>query len=487
MSELDRLVNACLMPAFFGSAPPPWVIDALDADLAGVCLYGHNLTAPGGPQDVPERVREIGLALRAARPDVLVALDEEGGDVTRLEYLVGSGYPGNLALGSVDDTAQTAAVAAAIGRDLRAAGVNVNLAPSVDVNVDPRNPVIGVRSFGADPALVSRHGAAYVRGLQDAGVAATIKHFPGHGATTVDSHLGLPVIDADEATFRRVDLPPFQAGIDAGAALVMTSHVVFAALDAAPATLSRRLLVDLLRTEMGFDGVVITDALDMAGVRDRYGLAGAAVRSLAAGADLLLLGAEDGEPQLAQMHDAVAEHLRAGLLTEERLHEAAGRVAALRARVMAPAALPAAVGHDTIGLEAARRAVRARGVPTLTGPAVVVELRADANMAVGDARWGLADPLGERGLLARYVPVVEGGVTPEDVEVGESGVVIVVRDAYRSAWQRAWVRRALERWPGATLVAFGMPDDAYLTAGPVVLAHGAGRVNAVAVAEVLTP
>ncbi|WP_324275572.1 glycoside hydrolase family 3 protein [Blastococcus brunescens] len=204
-----------------------------------------------------------------------MALDEEGGDVTRLEYLTGSSYPGNLALGVVDDPAVTEAVAAAIGADLRRAGVTVDFAPSVDVNSDSRNPVIGVRSFGPDPDAVARHGVAYVRGLQSAGVAATAKHFPGHGATTVDSHLGLPTIDADAATFRRRELPPFAAAVRAGVDLVMTSHVVFSALDARPATLSRRLLVDLLRTELGFAGVVVTDALDMAGVRAAHGVAGA--------------------------------------------------------------------------------------------------------------------------------------------------------------------------------------------------------------------
>src|SRR4051794_5899811 len=231
MSELDLLVNSCLMPGFAGRSLPEWTARALGEGLAGVCLYGANLPRDGGASDA---VAAISRSVRALRPDGLVALDEEGGDVTRLDYRVGSRYAGNLALGVVDDVALTTAVATAIGADLRRAGVTVDFAPSVDVNSDPRNPVIGVRSFGADPDLVARHGTAFVRGLRAAGVAATAKHFPGHGATPVDSHLSLPVIDADEATFRRRDLPPFAAAVEAGVDLIMTSHVAFTALDAAP-------------------------------------------------------------------------------------------------------------------------------------------------------------------------------------------------------------------------------------------------------------
>jgi beta-N-acetylhexosaminidase len=484
MPELDDLVGACLVPGFAGDRVPGWVTAALDRGMAGVCVYGANLTA-GPARPAPERVRGISDAVHAAAPDALVTLDEEGGDVTRLEYLVGSGYPGNLALGVVDDTDLTRAVATAVGADLRAAGVDVDLAPSVDVNSDPRNPVIGVRSFGADPALVARHGAAFVAGLQAAGVAACAKHFPGHGATTVDSHLGLPTVDADPATVRARELPPFAAAVAAGADLVMTSHVVFPAVDGQPATLSRRWLVDVLRGELGFDGVVVTDALDMAGVRAAHGIPGAAVLSLAAGADLLLVGAEDGEEHCAAIRRAVTDAVRRGDLTEGRLHEAAGRVRALRQRQAARAAGPVPGGDP--GAVAARRALRLRGVSPLTGPAVVVELRGEANMAVGDARWGLAEPLAGLGLLAEAVSVRDGDPRPAAVAARAQGrpLVVVVRDAHRRPEQRGWVQALLVQRPDAVLVALGMPDDAGLTAGPAVVTHGAARVLAQAAAEAL--
>ena len=485
MSELDRLVDACLMPGFAGAELPRWVAAALDDGLAGVCLYGQNLPTDGS--SAPDRVRALSAAVRAVRPDALVAVDEEGGDVTRLEYGTGSSWPGNAALGVVDDEEVTAAVAASIGAQLRAAGVDVDLAPSVDVHSDPRNPVIGVRSFGADPAAVARHGAAFVRGLQSTGVAAAAKHFPGHGATAVDSHHGLPVIEADEATFRARELPPFAAAVAAGVELVMTAHVVFPALDDRPATLSSRLLTGLLREELGFDGVVVTDALDMAGVRAAHGIAGAAVLALAAGADLLLLGAEDGEQHCADVRAAVRDAVRDGTLTEHRLAEAAGRVAALRGRLAAASGTHAGTPDTAGGRRAARAALTVRDVVPLAGPALVVELRGGTNLAVGDAKWSLAEPLADRGLLAGLCTVREDGPAADEVLAGAEGLplLVAVRDAGRSPWQRDRLRALTDRRPDAVVVALGAPEDVDLVPGPAVVTRGAARVLTEAVADLL--
>lgn len=489
MNELDRLVNACLLPGFTGRAPTRWVEQALADGLAGVTLYGHNVTDA-------EAIHRIATSIRGLRADALIALDEEGGDVTRLDYLTGSRYPGNLALGTVDDVELTGEVARAIAADLARASVNLNLAPSVDVNSDPRNPIIGVRSFGSDPHRVAAHSAAFVTGLQDGGIAASAKHFPGHGATTVDSHLALPVIDCDVDTFRRRELPPFVAAIEAGVRTIMTAHVVFPALDDRPATLSRRLLTGLLREELGFDGVIVTDALDMAGVRVEHGIDGAAVKALAAGADLLLLGAEDGERHCAEIRRAVRIAVDAGELSFARVEEAAARVHALQQWVVEAhrrqlsASGPAAdqrerAGGGELGLDAARRAVRSGGTLPLTRPPYVVELRAEANLAVGDARWGLADALADLGAVAGSVAVEEAGPFLDDVlaKAGEAPLVLAVRDAYRQPWQREWLAAALAARPDAVLVALGMPDDRELSGGTWVLAHGAARVNALAAGE----
>ena len=230
---------------------------AADAGLGGVCLYGSNRDAD---------VAAVAAGLHAVRADVVVALDEEGGDVTRLEATTGSSVPGNAALGAIDDEDLTRGVGRALGTVLLASGIDLDLAPCADVNSDPDNPVIGVRSFGADPALVARHVAAFTSGLQEAGVAACAKHFPGHGATAVDSHLALPTVAAPADVLRDRELVPFRAAIAAGVRAVMPGHLLVPALDAEhPATVSRRIVTDLLRGELGFTGLVVTDALDMGG------------------------------------------------------------------------------------------------------------------------------------------------------------------------------------------------------------------------------
>ncbi|MBB0232980.1 glycoside hydrolase family 3 protein, partial [Streptomyces calidiresistens] len=189
--------------------------------------------------------------------------------VTRLEVRTGSSVPGSLALGAVDDPDLTRAVAADIGRRLVARGVTLNWAPSADVNSNPDNPVIGSRSFGADPELVARHTVAYVEGLQSAGVAACVKHFPGHGDTDVDSHLAMPRIGVDRDTLTARELLPFRAAIAAGTRSVMSAHILVPALDPElPGTLSPAVLTDLLRAPvaeggLGFDGVVVTDGMEM--------------------------------------------------------------------------------------------------------------------------------------------------------------------------------------------------------------------------------
>ena len=487
VDEVDGWVLGTLLPGFAGTELPDWVRAALDAGLPGVALYGHNIADDAS---LPRLAQQV----RAGWPDALVAVDEEGGDVTRLEYRRGSSYPGNLALGTVDDETATYAVGRAMAADLRSAGVTVDLAPSVDVNSAPDNPVIGVRSFGARAELVGRHGAAMVRGLQDGGVASVAKHFPGHGATTTDSHLTAPVVDADLEVLRARELPPFEAVVRAGVLGIMTGHVVLPAVDRRPATLSRRLL-DLLREELGFAGAIVTDALDMAAVRDRYGIPGAAGRALAAGADLLLLGARDQEQSFVDTRRSLREAVLDGRVDPQRAADAAARTRRLR---QATAALVAADPvRDRAGWHAARAAVSTGGRPLdadeLRAGLVVVELRGTTNEAVGDAGWSLAGPVAALGVEVEQVTVHDGRPSPVEVLAGAAGrqVVVAVRDACRSPWQRAWTTGLLQASRDAVLVGLGMPDDAALArsaAGPEArwaMGLSASRVSAEAVADAL--
>ncbi|MEV4622071.1 glycoside hydrolase family 3 protein [Asanoa sp. NPDC049573] len=376
--ELLRLAATVLQPGFVGTVPPDWVRRWLGEGLGGVALFARNVRDP-------EQVAALTAALRAERADVLVAIDEEAGDVTRIESRAGSSRPGNLALGAVDDIALTEEVARDLGRELAAAGVNLDYAPDADVNNNPDNPVIGVRSFGADPALVARHTGAWVTGLQAAGVAACAKHFPGHGDTAVDSHHDLPHIPRDRAGLDAVELLPFRAAIEAGVQAVMTGHLLVPAVDPdLPATLSRSVLTGLLRDELGFQGAVITDAMEMRAVVNRFGFEGAVVSALAAGADAICIGGEHADEATAErLRTAIARAVLSGELAEERLTEAAKRVQHLAAwAAMARAASTPALSHGGPG--------RSHGA----GGAGLAHGAGGAGLALGAGGAGLAHGAG---------------------------------------------------------------------------------------------
>ena len=343
---LEPAATACLFPGFDGLTAPDWV---RRGGFGGVVLFARNIRDP-------EQLAELTSSL----PGLLVAVDEEGGDVTRLEAATGSSFPGNLALGAVDDVALTRRVAAAIGGELAAVGVNFDLAPVADVIVDPASPIVGVRSFGSDPDLVSRHVAAFVEGLQSVGVAACAKHFPGHGESLADSHLELPSVETDRETLFTRALPPFAAAIVSGVRAVMTAHIRFAALDDEPATLSAK-VIGLLRSELGFGGLVMTDALEMRAISATAGLEQGAVRALAAGADALCLGADLAPEQVVAVQAAIVAAVREGRLPEERCwrrqharrgDERVGRVAESRTMTARPAPRPR-------GVRCASKAIRA--------------------------------------------------------------------------------------------------------------------------------
>ncbi|MEV6180664.1 glycoside hydrolase family 3 protein [Streptomyces sp. NPDC052016] len=483
---LTRDALTVLQPGFPGTTAPDWLLRRLGEGLASVGLFGRNIASP-------EQLAALTAQLRAERDDVLVAIDEEGGDVTRLEVRTGSSFPGNHALGAVDDVELTREVARELGRRLAACGVNFNWAPSADVNSNPDNPVIGVRSFGADPALVARHTAAYVTGLQSAGVAACTKHFPGHGDTAVDSHLALPRIDADPAVLTERELAPFRTAIAAGTRAVMSAHILVPALDPGrPATLSHRILTDLLRGDLGYDGLIVTDGMEMQAVAGTYGIERGSVLAIAAGADAICVGGGLADDEtVRRLRDALVTAVRTGELPEERLADAAERVRAL-ARWTASAA-PSTGGdapRTDVGLLAARRALRLTGADRftpLTEAPYVAALTPVANIAVGDETpWGVAAE------LARLLPGTEtGSFAGEDAgravlsAAGDRRIVAVVRDEHRHPWMTTALDTLLAARPDTIVVEMGVPQAP--PRGALHLAtHGAARVCGRAAAEALT-
>jgi beta-N-acetylhexosaminidase len=492
-TPLRRLALSVLQPGFVGTEAPDWVLRAIDEGLASVVLFARNIASP-------EQVARLTARLRAANPDLVIAIDEEAGDVTRIESATGSTRPGNFALGAVGDPGLTESVARDLGRQLHAAGVTLNYAPSVDVNSNPDNPIIGVRSFGVRPDLVAEHAAAWIRGLQSAGVAACAKHFPGHGDVDVDSHHGLPVYGADAETIAVQALPPFKAAIEAGVRAVMSAHLVVPALDPrVPATLSSRVLGGLLRDELGFDGLIVTDAIEMGAVTGLHGIDGATVRAVAAGADAVCVGGENaGEDTVELLAAALAGAVRGGGLSESRLADASRRVAEF-ARWSAGRAreIPVdPIGRD-IGYVAARRAVRVSGpaheVLPLSSPPHVVELVPSTNLAIGkETPWGVAGPLRERLPGTTFVRVPHDQLAERPAVLEEYALrpaagrpmVVVVRDASRNTWMGRALAELLRARPDAIVVEMGLPGDS--AEGSVrIFTHGATAASGVAAAEIL--
>ena len=473
---LRRLALHTMVAAFAGKSMPEWAGALLTDGLAGYTVFGTNV-ADG------DQLAALTAQLRAVRPDALIAIDEEGGDVTRLAHRTGSPYPGNAALGAIDDPDLTREVYAAIGSDLARAGITLDLAPAVDVNTVDDNTVIGTRSFGADPRQVALHAAAAVTGLQSTGVAACAKHFPGHGATTTDSHLALPTVDVPEQVLRERDLPPFAAAIAAGARAVMTAHIRVPQLTGtAPATFSRAALQGLLRNEYGFRGVIATDALEMTGaVAAAGGMGAAAVLALDAGADLLCLGARIDHSLVEHVAAEIVTAVREERLTTARLEEAAARTAELAAWTRRPHTLPPS--DPTLGYAAARSALRMEGSTTgFTNP-LVVQLEYGHTIAEGRVPWGLGPHLhGQEQVIA-----VPADASAEELiaRAGARPIVVVGRRIYRLEATRVLIER-LAAGHTVAVVEMGWPST-WRPAGvrAFLTTYGAAHASGRAVAEAL--
>jgi beta-N-acetylhexosaminidase len=461
-------VLTTLLPGFAGTALPMWLRDRLRAGLGGVCLYARNISSPG-------QVRDLTDAIMAENPHAIIAVDEEGGDVTRLFAATGAPFPGNAVLGRLDDLDTTRDTAAALGWSLRGAGCTVDFAPCVDVNSRFDNPVIGVRSFSSNAERVASHGRAWVAGLQSTGVAASAKHFPGHGDTSQDSHVSLPVVNRSLDELRQRELLPFVAAIEAGCRVIMTSHIMLPQLDSEyPATMSRVVLNDLLRGELGFSGVVVSDALDMAGASGSLGMAGAAVAALRAGCDLLCLGTENTDSQLADIERAVSSAVADGTLAPNRVREATGRVRGLAAELQAARQAagqpprPAPVWPKgevelvhAFDVRPGASEWRARA----SGRYTVVRLEPVPNIAVGSTPWGpfaavAADPAAPAAatFAAQSAWLVSGEQSALPSFQAKQPVLVVGRDIHQHLFAREVVDRLHSEHADVLVVDMGWPS-----------------------------
>ena len=467
------LARGVIAVGFTGTTTGAAPLDALRAfGPGGVILFARNAGTTG-------ELRALVAALRAiASPPPLITIDQEGGRVERLQHGVAA-LPSAMAVGATGDVALAEALGTLLGRDLARLGISVDLAPVADLALHPRSVVIATRAYGDDPEHVGAFAGAFAHGLERAGVAATLKHFPGHGSTADDSHAVLPRVRADAATLRARDLVPFARAIaGGGASIVITAHVVVDAFDPErPATLSRAVLTGLLRDELGYAGVIATDCLEMDAIAGGVGTVRGAVEALAAGADLLLIS---HTLELAeQAADAIVAAVRDGEIPRARLEDAYRRVHALRERL---AALPPFNEplDEGLPLQAAQRAVtvlRGDAVLRRGKPVTVLSfegLAADAVAASGgtapaDAQPSLSAALRRRGWKseAMRVPLEPDA---DDVTLllelipplGDREFVVVTRDAHLHAGQAAAVARILALAPDALVVSARAPYDTLL-------------------------
>ncbi len=346
---LDQRIGQLVMAGFHGVEPSDDIIRLIEREqVGGVILFSRNLRDARQTRALTARLQQIARAAGHPYP-LLIATDQENGLVRRLGADA-TVFPGNMALGAVGDEEMTFAVAQATARELRALGINMNFAPVVDVNNNPANPVIGVRSFGEDPAAVAAHAAAAVRGYLAGGVIPTLKHFPGHGDTAADSHLGLPVVPFDLERLERVELAPFRAGLAAGAECVMTAHVALPRLtggEPIPAILAPAVVRGLLRERLGFAGVAITDSLEMRAIADTTGIGPGAALAIQAGNDLVLISHVFDEQMEAIT--AIRRAAADGTLAPDTIGEAAARVLDLKRRRLAWDTLPDEAAPAMVG------------------------------------------------------------------------------------------------------------------------------------------
>jgi beta-N-acetylhexosaminidase len=347
MTALARLAGQLISVGFEGTAADGELRARIAAsEVGGVMIFRPNIASPG---QLAALVGDIRGAAPSDLP-LLVSIDQEGGLVQRLRAPA-TEWPPMLSVGSTGDAARTAAVGRALGEELAAVGVGWNFAPVLDVHTNPDNPVIGNRAFGVSPEAVARQALAFWRGLRAAGVVGCGKHYPGHGDTHTDSHHELPVVSHDVDRLRAVELAPFAAAAREGVEAFMTAHVLYPALDPdRPATLSRRIATDVLRGELGFRGVLVSDDMGMKAVADRYSIEELAVQAIDAGCDHLLVRQPAARQRAA--FEAIVRAAEARSDLRARVEQSAARVAALKAACTVPLPAPAAMLPSLLGTPA---------------------------------------------------------------------------------------------------------------------------------------
>ncbi|NMB02841.1 MAG: beta-N-acetylhexosaminidase [Firmicutes bacterium] len=505
---LEAKIGQLLMFGFSDTKVTPFIKRFItEHNLGGVIHFARNVS---NVQQLAELNREL-QELTKDSPSgagLFIATDQEGGTVARLTNGVAVA-PSAMALGACGSEEYTEKVCQVSGQELRATGVNMNLAPVVDVNSNPENPVIGVRSFGEDPHTVAALGAAAIRGYQK-NVAAVAKHFPGHGDTNLDSHHDLPVIAHDRGRLERVELLPFRAAIEEGVAAIMTAHVVFPAIEPVeglPATLSYQVLTKLLREELGFDGLIMTDCMEMMAIKGTFGTVEAAVMTIEAGADLVLISHTEELQQ--QAFDALVAAVKSGRISEQRIDESVERVMKAKERFRLLDSSPEEVDLGVVGssehMQVMRDAIRNSitlvkdvpfSLPLGNERVLVVEFNASAATLAEDVlvdMGNLAKALTNNGLPQMENIVVNLTVSPQEEEAvlaraqACNKVVVATGDAHLNPSQLKLVQSLISQHDRVIAVGTRTPYElqAFPNIPTYVAAYGSRPLVWEEVAQIL--
>ena len=464
-TALDRTILSAFSPGFGGAIVPEWIKPWLENGLGSVTLFASNTPNFEAAANLIED-------LRSYNPDVLITIDEEGGDVTRLFVREGSRYPTPALLGQCDDEDLTYRSYNSMGTILCKIGIDITYAPVADVVAFENNPIVGVRSFGMSPDVVTRHVAAAVKGLQSAGVGACVKHFPGHGAVLEDSHHDLPHIKMALADYESQHVIPFKHAIESGVAAVMIGHLVAEALDAKfPASLSSKVIRDYLRGELNFNGLVVTDALDMGAIGGPTKIHESALKALGAGADLLCFsGVGDQSQFVSSSFDWIKSAVDSGTLPTESLEESEQRIISWRSTNKTNGVATSAVDFKELihGFEVSG------SVELEPGAVNLVEIGTKPTIAAGDVSWGMHRELRAVGTAC--------DIHASDAEtLANKKLVVAFRDAYRDAPLLATLKRLNERYPEAIFIDMGWPTREFVPKN-LIRAFGSSAVIAQAVA-----
>src|SRR5688572_10088989 len=494
----DQKVGQLMMIGFDGTTCDAELRHMVtDYHIGGVILFARNVESPEQVARLTNELQKI--ALESGHHGLFIAIDQEGGRVARLTEATGfTEFPSAMALTATGDPKNARHMAAAMATEMRAVGINVDFAPDLDVNNNPSNPVIGIRSFSSDPAKVAEYGIAFARGLQENGVLAFGKHFPGHGDTGIDSHMDLPLIPHDRARLEEVELIPFRAAIQADFAGIMSAHVTFPAIDNTPglaATLSRPVLTGLLRDELGYNGLIVTDSLEMGALAaSGYPPQLGAPLALAAGADLLLFNRDHTMHKLAFVN--LVQAVKEGKVSHKQLDSSVRRILEAKQKfdILNPTLVadPAKAGestataeHHTLALELARNAVT-----LLKADASLLPLKPDEPLFVIEtpAAKGLGFLLGGTTLEIKNDPDASTIAAAMNMVPDGCKVIVATTDANLYPAQVKLVTELLAKTPNIILVSVRTPYEisGFPSVSTILAAYGNNRPALQAIADVLT-